>query len=193
MLTAHIDEQGRPEPPMSAPELSTLCGFLDFLRATVRWKTQDLTTEQMRRRLPSHPSEMTLAGLLKHLAYVEDFWFTEVVDQAPSMPPPWDTVSWEDDADWDWHSALEDDAQQVRALWEASVQRSLEVGSRAAGVLVAEGTSGSFDPLAVTYAAWGGRSQVSLRWVLTHMIEEYARHAGHADLLREAIDGRSGE
>lgn len=189
-----VDEQGRPEPPLAAGETQTLLGFLDFLRATVRWKTQDLSTEQLRRSLPGHPSGMTLGGLLKHLSYVEDNWFTEVVGGAASMPPPWDTVDWQADVDWDWHSAQEDEADTLRSLWEASVARSREVVAVAAAAPVTEGTdAGSPDPLAVTHPAWGGRASVSLRWVLTHMVEEYARHSGHADLLREALDGSTGE
>lgn len=165
---------------MAADETGTLLGFLDFQRATLAWRTSGLTDEHLRRSLPGHPSGMTLAGLLKHLAYVEDYWFSEVVGGDDTVEP-WASVDWEADGDWDWHSAAEDSGAALRELWEASLQRSRAV--------VAERLA----DLGATFPAWGGRADVSLRWVLTHMVEEYARHNGHADLLREVIDGQVGE
>jgi uncharacterized damage-inducible protein DinB len=178
-----IDEQGRPEPPLAGDELATLLGFLDFQRATLEWKTRGLTDEQLRVSLL--PSSMTLGGMLKHLALVEDYWFTETVAARPS-PEPWAGVDWEADRDWDWHSAAEDSGDDLRALWRVTVERSRAVVREQLDGGVPEG-------LARTHSAWGGRAQLSLRWVLTHMIEEYARHNGHADLLRESVDGETGE
>ena len=177
---ATIDDQGRPEPPLAADEAATLVGFLDFQRATLEWKTRGVDDQGLRRPLPSHPSGMTLAGLLKHLAYVEDYWFSEVVGGAGSVEP-WASVDWRADGDWDWHSATEDSGEELRALWEASVARSRAV--------VADGLT----DLGATSPAWGGKAHVSLRWVLTHMVEESSRHNGHADLLREVVDGQVGE
>lgn len=174
------DDQGRPEPPQTADEASTLLGFLDFLRATIDWKTQGLDDDQLRRRLDAHPSPMTLGGLLKHLAYVEDHWFSEVVGGDPTVQP-WAGVDWAADEDWDWNSAAQDSATELRGLWQGSVDRSRAVLVDRLG------------DLGRTFPAWGGQAEVSLRWVLTHMVEEYARHAGHADLLRELVDGQTGE
>lgn len=176
-----IDDVGRPEPPLAKGEAATLVGFLDFQRATLEWKTRDLDADGLRRRLPGHPSTMTLAGLLKHLAWVEDYWFTEVLSHAP-MPEPWAGVDWKADENWEWSSATTEHPGAVRAVWAASVERS-----RAA--LASAGT----DSLGTTHPAWGGRGEVSVRWILTHMVEEYARHNGHADLLRELVDGQTGE
>ena len=136
------------------------------------------------RRLDGHPSEMTLGGLLKHLAFVEFFWF-EVTAHGTPASEPWVSVDWDADPDWDWHSAAEDSAEDLRALWRESVERSRAVVER----LLEAGPAA----LDATHPAWGGREQVSLRWILTHMIEEYARHNGHADPLREQIDGQVGE
>ena len=177
-----VDDQGRPEPPLAADEADTLLGFLDFQRATLEWKTRNLTVEQFRRRL-EHPSAMTLAGIMKHLALVEDHWFTTVAAAEP-YPAIWEAL--DKDPDWDWASALEDSADDLRATWEASVARSRDVASR----LLAEDRIAA---LAATHSAWGDQGQFSLRGILTHMGEEYARHNGHADLLREAIDGQTGE
>lgn len=180
MTDTTMDEQGRPEPPLAADEAGTLLGFLDFQRATLGWKTRGVDAEGLRRRLDGHPSGMTLGGLLKHLAYVEDYWFTEVV-AGDATTQPWASVDWRADGDWDWHSAADDDGDQLRGLWEASVARSRAV------------VRGRLTDLGATSPAWGGRAEVSLRWVLTHMVEEYARHNGHADLLREQLDGQTGE
>ncbi len=180
---SRIDEQGRPEPPMAADETGTLLGFLEFQRATLAWKCADLTDEQLRASTAASP--ITLGGMLKHLAYVEDFWFVETVQGEPS-PRPWADVDWRADNDWDWHSAADETGDQLRGLWTQRVENSRAIVTEQLAASVP-------DPLGQTYPAWGGRAHVSLRWVLTHMIEEYARHNGHADLLRESIDGSTGE
>ncbi|MGT2461516.1 DinB family protein [Sinomonas atrocyanea] len=177
-----LDDHGRPEPPLDATEADTLLGFLDFHRATLEWKTRGLTDDQLRTTLP--PSTMSLGGLLKHLALVEDHWFAEVAGGAPE-PEPWASVDWTADREWDWHSAAQDPGDALRALWAASVARSRAVTDR----LLAEGPGA----LGRLHARPNGRTQFSLRWILTHMVEEYARHNGHADLLRESIDGSVGE
>lgn len=183
MTESRIDDQGRPEPPLAADETATLLGFLDYQRATLEWKTRGLDEAALRRTLDQHPSGMTLAGLVKHLAYVEDYWFSEVMAGREDIDP-WAGVDWRADGDWDWHSAADDSAEELRSLWEASIARSRSIVTTD---LAAE------DALARTYPAWGGQAQVSFRWILTHMIEEYARHNGHADLLRELVDGQTGE
>ena len=177
-----LDEHGRPQPPFDATEADTLLGFLDFHRATLEWKTRGLTDEQLRATLG--PSTMTLGGMLKHLALVEDHWFTEVAGWTPE-PEPWASVDWAADRDWEWHSAAQDPGDALRALWAASVARSRAVTDR----LLAEGP----EALDRVHSRPTGQTHFSLRWILTHMVEEYARHNGHADLLREAIDGSVGE
>lgn len=176
-----IDDVGRPEPPLAADEVRTLVGFLDYQRATFEWKAHGLDDDQLRQRL--HPTAMTLGGLLKHLAFVEDHWFHHVVGRQPP-PPPWDR-DWTADPDWEFTSAAADTGAELRALWAERVRRSR--------ALLGDRLAAGGDPLSATYPAWGGEAEVSLRWVLAHLIEEYARHNGHADLLREAIDGEVGE
>lgn len=182
MAEPHIDEQGRPEPPFAADEVETLKGYLDYQRSTLEWKTRGLTTEQLRTRaIPT--SVMTLGGILGHLAWVESYWFEEVT--AGQKPPaPWDTMDFAADEDADWALGNSIDADEVRSLWMANVERSRCVVDEAVA---------KPDGLGTVVEAWGGRAQVSVRWVITHMIEEYARHNGHADILREAIDGETGE
>lgn len=181
---ALVDDHGRRMPPMSADEVDTLLGFLDYQRATFAWRTSHLTTEQLRQRL-EHPSSMTLAGMMKHLALVEDQWISITAGEE-ALPSVWHGLGITRDDDWDWTSALENSADDLRAIWSGSVGRSRDVMAR----LLASGRSVA---MAATHPAWGGQAHVSLRWILTHMIEEYARHNGHADFLREAIDGQCGE
>lgn len=183
MSTPHIDEQGRPEPPFAADEAASLVGYLDYQRATLEWKTRGLTTDQLRMRIPS--SAMTLGGLLGHLAWVESFWFEETVaGQTP--PEPWASTDFDADEDADWTLGTTLEGDELRSLWVANVERSRCVVD---SLLEDEGA----DALGKTVPAWGGREHLSVRWVLLHMIEEYARHNGHADVLREAVDGETGE
>jgi uncharacterized damage-inducible protein DinB len=183
MTDVQTDEVGRPATPLAADEAATLTGFLDYQRATLEWKTRGLSDEQLRVDLT--PTSMTLGGLLKHMAYVEDYWFTETV-AGDSSPSPWAEVDWKADKDWEWHSAAADSGEQLRALWCERLDRSRQIVARE---LEPDASAG----LARKHSAWGGQGEVSLRWVLVHMIEEYARHNGHADLLRESIDGDTGE
>lgn len=178
------DDNGRVMPPMSGDEADTLLGFLEYQRATFLWRTSNLTTEQLRQPL-NHPSTMTLAGMMKHLALVEDQWITTVAAEEP-LPGIWHELGITRDPDWDWASALDDSADALREIWSAALQRSRDVEGRLL-------SGDRNDSLSTTHPAWGGQAHVSLRWILTHMIEEYARHNGHADLLREVIDGQTGE
>jgi len=177
------DEHGRPMPPQGARESATLLGFLDYQRATLEWKCRGLSDDQLQVALP--PTTMTLGALLKHLAYVEDYWFTEVIGGEPA-PEPWASADTATDPDWEWHSAADDSGDELRALWAERVARSRSV-------VESQLTRGEGPALDETHSAWGGQGKVSLRWVLVHMIEEYARHNGHADLIRESIDGQTGE
>jgi uncharacterized damage-inducible protein DinB len=177
------DYYGRPMPPLEAGEIATLQGFLDFQRATLEWKCRGLNDDQLRARLA--PTSMTLAGVLKHMARVEDSWFSEVVGGEP-VSAPWAGVDWQVEPDWDWQSAAEDSGGELRSLWAERVARSRAVVT---SQLATEGEVA----LGETHSAWGGQGRASLRWVLVHMIEEYARHNRHADLMRESIDGETGE
>ena len=176
-----VDEVGRPEPPPAAGEAATLLGFLDYQRATLAWKCAELDAAGLSATVGV--STMTLGGLLKHLAYVEDSWFSRTL-HGHRERPPWDTVDWAADPDWDWHSAADDSPEQLRGLWQEAVDRSRHLVSQ----VLTDGDMGTS-----ARRAWPDGGAPSLRWIVCHMIEEYARHNGHADLLREAVDGRTGE
>lgn len=177
----------RTEPPLRADEVTTLRAYLDYHRDTLRWKTGGLTAAQLRTPLP--PSTMTLGGLLKHLAYVESQWFAVVLEGGDARPP-FDTVDWAADPDWEWHSAADDDPADLRALFDDAVAASDRALDRLLGG--APSPAAGLDVLSVREDRHGD-GRFSLRWVLVHLIEEYARHNGHADLLREALDGLTGE
>jgi uncharacterized damage-inducible protein DinB len=176
-----LDEQGRPEPPLAAGEAATLLGYLEYQRATFAWKCSGLDAAGMTATVGV--SSMTLGGMLKHLAYVEDHWCSRwLYGRDPA--PPWNTVNWEADPDWDWHSAADDSPEQLYTLWQDTVDRSRG--------LVAEALAdGGLGRLARRTSPDG--EAPSLRWILFHLVEEYARHNGHADLLRESVDGLTGE
>jgi uncharacterized damage-inducible protein DinB len=177
-MTDNAANVDRVEPPSLADERTQLMAFLDYHRATLLWKTDGLTAEQLARTLP--PSTMTLGGMLKHLALVEDNWFS-VVLLGRDEDPYWQAVDWEADADWDWHSAVEDSPEQLRRLLTGTIER--------VRALVADLP---LEQESVRTRRFTGQP-VNLRWIVLHMIEEYARHNGHADLIRESIDGSVGE
>ncbi|MGH2554093.1 MAG: DinB family protein [Actinomycetota bacterium] len=177
-----LDEHGRPEPPLGADETATLLGFLDYQRATLAWKCGGLDAAGLR--ATAAASSITLGGLLTHLANVEDLWFSRRL-HGRDPAPPWDTVDWKADPDWDWHSAAEDTPEQLQTLWQDAVTRSRSLVSEALA-------DGGLDRPAAWIDDWYGVAP-SLRWILVHMIEEYARHNGHADLIRESVDGLVGE
>ncbi len=158
-------------------EIGNLTRFLDEHREIFRRKAGGLDRDQLQQTLP--PSDLTLGGMVKHLAFVEDWWFgrTLMDDQAEL----WATVDWDADNDWDWHSALDDTPAQLWALWEATVARSRDAVAA--------------DPRPEREAALPRRSgePFTLRWILAHMVQEYARHNGHADLIRQSIDGQVGD
>jgi uncharacterized damage-inducible protein DinB len=177
-----LDEHGRPEPPVAAGEVATLLGFLDFQRATLAWKCSGLDAAGLR--AATAASTMTLGGILKHMALVENAWFSRSL-HGREYPPPWDAVDWKADPDWEWHTAAGDSPEELSAMWQRAVEQS-----RADVADVLDGGNG-LDRLA--RRTWPDGRSPSLRWILCHMIEEYARHNGHADLLRESIDGATGE
>lgn len=169
------------EPPFAADEVAHLLGALDRLRATFRWKAGGLDSAGLRARVGA--STMTLGGLLKHLAWVEDYLFT-VKLTGDSPGEPWETVDWAAEPDWEWESAAEDSPDQLYRRWDDAVERS-----RAR--LDAALADGGLDQLVHVTSEEGERA--SLRRLVCDLIEEYGRHTGHADLLRESIDGLVGE
>jgi uncharacterized damage-inducible protein DinB len=176
-----IDDHGRPEPPLAGDEVATLVGFLEYQRATLAWKAGGLDAAGLQRTVGA--STMTLGGMLKHMALVEDQWFSEWIAGVDRLAP-WEAVDWLEDRDWDWHSAADDTPQQLFDLWDVSVNRSRAALNDALA-------RGGLDQLA--RRTWPTGESPSVRWILCHMIEEYARHNGHADLIRETIDGETGE
>lgn len=162
------------EIPRLAGERETLVAFLDYYRAVVWRKAEGLDAEALNRRLG--PSTLTLGGLLKHLAYVEDVWIDyRLAGHEPREP--WRSADWDADADWELTSAAGDEPAYLRELYGAAIQRSRAILAEVSDL----GLPLRRDP------------DTSARWMLVHLVEEYARHAGHADLLREAIDGRVGD
>ncbi len=168
------------EPPLAGTDVEHLVGTLERLRATFRWKADGLDVEQLRTRaVPT--SELTVGGLLKHLAVVEDDVFCWRMTGRP--PVTWLSVPEDDVARWQFAVDPHETADDVYALWEAAVARSRETLREllSAGGLDQGGhlTSGDVRP--------------SVRRHLHDLVEEYGRHTGHLDLLREAVDGRVGE
>ncbi|MCP2340735.1 mycothiol transferase [Actinomadura rupiterrae] len=165
------DEHGRLEPAHTSGERATLAGFLDWQRDTLAMKCKGLDADQLKRKSLT-PSDLSLLGLVRHLAEIERSWFREVF-AGESPGPIWPRVDGEH-ADF-----LVDDADPGEAFeaWHAECDRARAiVASHDLGEVV----------------HWRDEDW-SLRWIVTHMIEEYARHNGHADLLRERIDGTTGE
>jgi Protein of unknown function (DUF664) len=169
------------EPPFAGTEVEHVVGALDRLRTTFRWKADDLDAAGLRTRIGA--SSLTLGGLLKHLAVQEDYAFTVKLTGEP-LNEPWDLADWDDDDDWEFTSAADDSPEELYALWDAAVERS---HARLDAALA----NGGVDQL-VHLTGPDGR-HASLRRLLWDLIEEYGRHTGHADLLREAVDGLVGE
>ena len=169
------------EPPLAGTEEQHLLAALDRLRMTFRWKADGLDSAALQTRVGA--SALTLGGLLKHLARAEAQRFGPDLDDS-AMGEPWDTADWDADPDWDFTSAAHDTPAQLYALWDGTVARSR---ARLTAVLA----DGGLDQLVCI--AWPDGQRASLRRSLCDLIEEYGRHTGHADLLREAVDGRVGE
>ncbi|GAA1164470.1 DinB family protein [Nocardioides aquiterrae] len=168
----------RVDPPVQGDERTLLLAFLDYHRETLRQKAGGLDADQLATALP--PSGMTLGGMVKHLALVENSWLREVFLGEP-MSEPWRSVDWDADWDWDWHSARDDSPEEIWALYDAMV-------AEADAIIAGAG----LDDLSVKPSRRTGET-FSLRYILLHLVEEYARHNGHADLIRESIDGATGE
>jgi uncharacterized damage-inducible protein DinB len=168
----------RTDPPGEGGELATLTGFLDWYRKTLELKCSGLDAEALARR-SVEPSKMSLLGLVRHMSDVERGWFRWFM-AGEDVP---DRFSSKSDPDGDWDGAKPDPAvvEEAWAAWREEVAFAEQFVAAAPGLdLIGKRVD-------------SGRGKLSLRWVLTHMVEEYARHIGHADLLRERIDGAVGQ
>ena len=163
----------RISPPVVASEREMLRAFLDYHRATLAMKCEGLSDHQLRRRsMP--PSTLTLLGLVRHLAEVERAWFRRVIN-GEDLP-----LVWSEEGDYQVaYDASTSNRQEAFAAWDAEVEHSRRIEREAESLDV------------VGRHARSGED-VSLRLVMLHLIHEYARHNGHADFLREAIDGTVG-
>ncbi|MEV0911565.1 DinB family protein [Streptomyces hokutonensis] len=167
-----MTDHQRTDPSKAADDRRSLTSFLDYQRATLAMKCRGLNAGQLKRRaVPT--SSLTLLGLVRHASEVETSWFRLVLNQE-QLKPRWPAV----DGVYGEFLVSDADVDESFAIWREACERSRAV-------------TDSFESLDDTVAFRDGT--ISLRYVLTHMIEEYARHNGHADLLREAIDGAVGE
>lgn len=157
-------------------EKATLAAYLDRYRLTLEMKCDGLDAEQLARRAVP-PSTMSLLGLVRHMAAVEHSWFRRYIEGHQELPRLYRAA---EDRDFDFNGAVADDAVAAEAWdsWHREIAHAREVYA-------------AIDDLSIVVGSEGNRSEV--RDVIVHMIEEYARHCGHADLLRESIDGRVGQ
>ncbi|WP_405009344.1 DinB family protein [Kitasatospora sp. NBC_01539] len=165
----------RIDPPFAADETAMLTAWLDYHRATLLLKTEGLTPEQLRERSVP-PSSLSLLGLVRHMAEVERHWFLGIL-QGQEFE---EGIYWtSEDEDGDFNQVDGADPEADLATFRTQVGLAREA---AAGL-----------PPETPGKRLRRGEEVTLRWILVHMIEEYARHNGHADLLRERIDGATGE
>lgn len=175
-MSATANQRPLPDYPDRSPatEHQTLTEFLDYYRGVLARKADGLTQEELARTAAA--SFLTLGGLIKHMALVEDAWLTERF-AGGGLPEPWKSADFETDHDWEFHSAVDDPPAYLMGLFDQACARSRRVVADAES-LDTEAARTRDDGV-----VW------NLRWIMVHMIEEYARHCGHADLLRESIDG----
>jgi uncharacterized damage-inducible protein DinB len=163
-------------PATTADERTMLEGWLEFHRQTLAWKCEGLTDEQLRS--PAvEPSDLSLLGLVRHMADVERSWFRRVLTDEAVAPLYWS----DEDPDGEFRLTEADTYQEAYAAWQAEIETARSNAARFGLDDLSEGK----------HRRTGER--FNLRWLYTHMIEEYARHNGHADLIRERIDGSTGD
>ncbi|MGW4118113.1 DinB family protein [Nocardia sp. NPDC004711] len=165
----------REEPPRFAGERQMLTSFLQYQRETLAWKCSELSAAQLRQHAVP-PSKLSLLGLIRHMTDAERGWFARTLGGADAPAFHW-RADRSQDVDFDVADA---DVDESFRLWHEECTRSRELVDSCESL----DTVGVHQPSGDSY---------SMRWILTHMIEEYARHNGHADLLREQLDGRTGE
>jgi len=163
----------RVDEPTVGDERTILDGYLDWHRQTLLWKCAGLTADQLKT-ASAPPSNLTLLGLVRHMTEVERVWFTARVHEQPRIRVYCTDAS----PDGDFDDVADADPEADFALFLAECQASRE---SVAGV-----------SLEHTFISPRTQREISLRWVYVHMVEEYARHNGHADLIRERIDGATG-
>jgi uncharacterized damage-inducible protein DinB len=168
----------RQDPDTKAGERDAIAQYLDYQRETILLKADGLDKDQLAAKIPT--SNLTLAGILYHLALVEENWM-EVRFLGMPERPDWVGIDWDADPDWEFRTATTMEPEALKERYRAACERSRQAAAKAE----------SLDQLSAFKGTDGW--QFTLRWVLLHLIEETARHAGHADLLREAIDGTVGE
>jgi uncharacterized damage-inducible protein DinB len=166
-----MENDRRTEPPETAGERETLTGFLDYFRATVVMKVGGLSDADGAMRLV--PSLTTVSGLVQHLADVERFWFQDRIDGQQGVPTRWSA----EDPDGEFRVSETDSLAKIIEDYEAACRQSREVLQR----------------YELEERCRGGDGGQSVRWVLVHMIEETGRHCGHLDILRELLDGSTGD
>jgi len=169
------------EPPIAGSELDTMLGSLERQRRTFAWKCTGLSHQQLGAVLA--PSAITIGGLIKHVALIEAAYFSQRL-AGGDIGAPWNGVDWDADPDWEWRTAADDSSEELMELWRHEVRRSRGTVAQAIG-------KGGLDTLAQWTSPEGATP--SLRRLIVDIIEEYARHTGHADLIRESIDGLVGE
>ncbi|MBY3554139.1 DinB family protein [Modestobacter lapidis] len=173
----------RVDPPFRDGERAALEAWLEFHRATLLHKCAGLTAEQLgRRSVP--PSTMSLRGLVRHMTEVERSWFRRVLDGQQAAPLYYGP----DDDDGDFDGVGRDPDHP-----DADTAVARELATFTGELATSRALAAAHDSLDDTGASPRHGQRVSLRWIHLHMIEEYARHNGHADLLREAIDGVTGD
>ncbi|MEV8632582.1 DinB family protein [Streptosporangium sp. NPDC051023] len=164
----------RIDPPFIADEATMLYAWLDWHRETLAVKCAGLSQEQLSLR-PCAPSTLSLLGLVRHITEVERYWFRNILNGEENPPLYWN----EQYPDGDFDRLDSCTAEEALTRWRAEIEGVRELY-----------TGLSLDTLG---GQQRGGEDVSLRWILVHMIEEYARHNGHADIIREQIDGVTGE
>ncbi|MFC0624849.1 DinB family protein [Kribbella deserti] len=162
--------------PLIAGEREMLSRWLDFHRGTLQWKCAGLSGDQLVTR-SAQPSTMTLLGLVRHMAEVERWWFRKIAGRQAVEPRAWTDEHPDGDFDLVDPNRAEEDLAILRAEIAAADEAARDL---------------DLDDV-FTHPNPNRPGPISLRWIYVHMIEEYARHNGHADLLRERIDGRTGE
>lgn len=169
------------EPPVAGNEVEHLLGALNRLRTTFRFKADGLDSEGLSQRIGA--SSLSLGGLLKHLA-LHELYTVQTKFQGGEVGAEWLPAGWDGSDDWEFTSAAKDSPEQLYAYWDEAVAHSRQVVGKAL-------TDGGLGQDA--HVAWPDGRHASLRRLLFDQLEEYGRHTGHADLLREAVDGRTGE
>jgi len=169
VIEARVIPHERRPVPRTGDEKAMLSAFLDRYRETIIWKLKGISKEQASRRLV--PSDTTLLGVVKHLAYVERYWFHDFKGDPVSFP--WK----EGEPETEFVIEPQDTVESITAFYEGEIARSREIVEQS-----------SLDELSKA-----AKEPLNLRWIMIHMIEETARHAGHADILRELTDGAIGQ